>query len=206
MLQILATYKDVPEQTAMKMLANDLLLDRLRTELQNQKLRALEHEKAQKDAEQRAQEAERLTWEAKKEAEEEKQNRVTLERELERQKLCVDEHRKAMESAEQRAQEAERLASEAHGDKKQAKGEAFLMRILAGIAFSIIAIGGCIIPAHIFSWDFLLSHKNSIPLQISISAIIISIIMWIFVRELRTWSFWGIIISLFICLLQLSGN
>lgn len=237
MLQILATYKDVPEQTAMKMLANDLLLDRLRTELndikfaeqveaafieenknlleeksalaqelQNQKLRALEHEKAQKDAEQRAQEAERLTWEAKKEAEEEKQNRVTLERELERQKLCVNEHRKAMESAEQRAQEAERLASEAHGDKKQAKGEAFLMRILAGIAFSIIAVGGCIIPAHIFSWDFLLSHKNSIPLQISISAIIISIIMWIFVRELRTWSFWGIIISLLICLLQLSGN
>lgn len=32
MLQILATYKEVPEQTAMKMLANGLLLDRLRSE------------------------------------------------------------------------------------------------------------------------------------------------------------------------------
>lgn len=32
MLQILATYKEVPEQTAMKMLANDLLLDQLRSE------------------------------------------------------------------------------------------------------------------------------------------------------------------------------
>ena len=147
-----------------------------------------------------------MTGMAQKEAEEAKQNRVALERELERQKLCVDEHRKAMESAEQRAKEAERIASEASDDKKQAKGEAFLMRILAGIAFSIIAVGGCIIPAHIFSWDLLLSHKNSILLQISISAIIVSITMWIFVRELRTWSFWGIIISLFICLLQLSGN
>lgn len=31
MLQILATYKDVPEQTAFKLLSNDLLLDRLKT-------------------------------------------------------------------------------------------------------------------------------------------------------------------------------
>lgn len=236
MLQILATYKDIPEQTAMKLLANDLLLDLLRTEddtkfaeqveaavieenknlleektalaeeIKNQKLRTREHEKAKNDAEKRAQEAEQSSLEAEKRAAQENQTRIALEQQLEQQKLCSDEQRKAKEKAEQKVLDAQKIAELKNTESERAKKEADRLRIVSGIAIGIIGIGGFIIATHLLPWNFLLEHKNTIQLQITISAIIFFIIICIFVTKLRTVSFCGIIIALIICLLQLSGT
>lgn len=234
MLQILASYKEVPEQTAMKMLANDLLLNRLRTEHDDTKFaeqveaafveenrnlleekagleQELKRQKARAEEESRKRQEDRAAYEAK--AEELNKGIVAAGQQLDAASRAIQEHEQAKNDAVQRAKAAEVSAAEARKKaeeeakyKSKAEREAFCMRVFAGIAFGGIAVVAFLMLTHILPWSWLVSHKNTIPLQISISATLMCASLGLFVGAWRKWC-WGVgVLTFFVTLLSLMGN
>lgn len=234
MLQILATYKEVPEQTAMKMLANDLLLDRLRSERDDDKFEEqVEHafvEENRNLLEEKAaleQELKRQKARAGEEARERQEDRAAYEAEakelskgikdagqqLDAASRAITEHEQAKNDAIQWATAAEESAAEARKKadaeaerKSKAEREAFCMRVFAGIAFGGIAVVVFLVLTHTLPWSWLVAHKNTIPLQIGGSATLMCASLGLFVGTWRKWC-WGVGgLTFFVTLLSLMGN
>lgn len=234
MLQILATYKEVPEQTAMKMLANGLLLDRLRSEHDDAKFEeqveaafveenrnlieekaALEQElkrqKGRAEEETRKRQEDRAAYEAK--AKELNKGIKDAGQQLEAASRAITEHEQAKNDAIQRAKAAEESAAEARQKaeveaehKSKAEREAFFMRVFAGIALGGIAVVVFLVLTHTLPWFWLVSHKNTIPLQISVSATLMCASLGLVVGVWRKWC-WGVgLLTFFVTLLSLMGN
>ena len=234
MLQILATYKEVPEQTAMKMLANDLLLDRLRSEHDDAKFeeqvqqafveenRNLLEEKAALEKEIKRQKS-RAEEEARKRQEEQAAHEaITKElnkgiedvgQQLKAASQVIKEHEQAKNDAieraklaEQSAEGAKKRADEDTIRKNKAEREAFYMRVFSGIAFGGMAILVFLMLTHMLPWSWLISHKNTLPLQIGISTLFLCASMGLFIRSWRNWC-WGVgLLTVFVTLLSLMGN
>ncbi len=234
MLQILASYKEVPEETAMKMLANDLLLDRLRTEHDDTKFaeqveaafveenRNLLEEKAALE-----QELKRQKSRAEEEARKRQEDRTAFEgknkelsraieeagQQLDAASRAVGEHEKTANDAAQRAQKAEEAAGEArriaelNADAKlKAERDTFRMSLVAGIAVGVVAVATFVVLAHALPWTWLVSHKNTVPLQIGMSATFVCASMGVFVRTWRRWC-WGVgVLTFAVTVLSLMGN
>ena len=234
MLQILASYKDVPEHTAMKMLANDLLLDQLRSEHDDAKFteqveaafveenRNLLEEKANLEQELKRQIA-RSEKELKKrqedKAELDRKNKALdkviekTEQQLDAAKLEIGKHEKAIKEAAQRALEAEKSASEAlqraaqdEKGKKKAEREAFRMRALSGILLGVVAVVLFLVMVRELPWTWLISHKNTVPIQIAVSAILLSVSTGFFVQLWRKWCWGAAALTLFVTVLTLMGS
>ncbi|MFO8013104.1 MAG: hypothetical protein R6X20_07345 [Phycisphaerae bacterium] len=234
MLQILATYKEVPERTAMKMLANGLLLDRLRSERDDAKFEeqveqafveenrnlleekaALEQElkrqKARAEEEARKRQEDQAVYEAK--AKDLNKGIEDAGQQLEAATRAIKEHEQAKNDAVERAkaaeasaEEARRRATEEAERKSKAEREAFCMRAFAGIAFGGIAIVVFLVLTHTWPWSWLVSHKNTIPLQIGVSATFLCASLGLFVSAWRKWC-WGVgVLTFFVTLLSLMGN
>lgn len=234
MLQILATYKDVPEQTAMKMLANDLLLDKLsgvenpvqfadqveaafveenrnlieekaalEKELQQQKDRAeKEIRKRQEDNAKYIQERNRLN-----------ETLVDIKQQLDSASRAIKEHEGAVAEASRRAYVAEQSANDFKNvalEKEKAVKEldrkAFKISLTAGAILGILSVLVFELIVHLLPWAWLASHKNSIPLQIGISLMLICIAVGLLVKRYRKWC-WSVgVVSLLLTLLTLMGN
>jgi len=234
MLQILASYKEVPEQTAMRMLANDILLDRLRTEHDDNRFaeqveaafveenRNLLEEKAAIEQELKRQMA-RAEEESRKRQEDlaafegkNKELNNAIEeagQQLDAASRAIGEHEKAVTDATQRVQKAEEAASEARRKaesnakaKSKAECDAFRMSVVAGIATGVVAVVALIVLTHALPWKWLISHKNTVPLQIGMSATLMCASIGVFVDAWRKWC-WGVgVLTFSITLLQLMGN
>ncbi|MBN2034311.1 MAG: cell envelope integrity protein TolA [Deltaproteobacteria bacterium] len=234
MLQILASYKEVPEQTAMKMLANDLLLDRLRSEQDDVKFAAQVEAAFVEENRNLIEEKAALDRELKRQkglAEEESRKRQEelIEFEIQKKKFSTaieearqlleaaehktEEHDKSAKEASNRARDAVQLASEAQKKadqeaKKKSKAErdAFLMRVIAGAAIGTAALVSFLALAHMLPWGWLISHKNTVPLQIGISATFMCSSIGLFVRSWRKWC-WGVgCLTFFVMILSLMGK
>jgi hypothetical protein len=234
MLQILATYKEVPEQTAIKMLANDLLLDRLRSERDDMKFeeqveaafveenRNLLEEKAALEQELKRQKA-RAEEEARKRQDDQTQYENTTKKlnkaiadagqQLESASRAIKEHEKLKMDAVARVTEAEKLAENARkkaeaatNDKSNAEREAFRMRVFAGFTLSICAVIVFLMLTHFLPWSWLVSHKNTIQLRICVSTMFFFAFLGFFVSAWRKWC-WGVgVISFVSTLLSLMSN
>ena len=234
MLQILATYKEVPEQTAIKMLANDLLLDRLRSENDDAKFeeqveqafveenrnlleekaaieQELKRQKARAEEEARKRQEDQAAYEAK--AKELNKGIEDAGQQLEAASRALKEHEQAKNDAVERAKAAEESAAEARRKaeeeaehKSKAERKAFCMSVFAGIAFGGIAIVAFLVLTHVLPWSWLVSHKNTIPLQIGVSATLICASLGLFVGAWRKWC-WGVgALTFFVTLLSLMGK
>jgi hypothetical protein len=234
MLQILATYKEVPEQTAMKMIANDLLLDRLRSEHDDAKFEeqvqqafieenrnlleekaALEQElKRQKtlaEEEARKRQEDLEVYEAK--AKDLNKGIENAGQKLDTASRVIKEHEKAKNDAEERAKVAEENAEKERSKAEEeaehnskVEHEAFIMRVCAGIAFGVTAAVVFLVLTHLLPWSWLITHKNTIPLQIGISATLICTSLGLLVGAWRKWC-WGVgVLTFFVTLLSLMGN
>jgi hypothetical protein len=234
MLQILASYKEVPEQTAMKMLANDLLLDQLRSEHDEARFadqvetafveenRNLLEEKAALEQELKRQKAL-----AEEEAKKRKKDRAEFEgknkelgkaitestQQLDAASRAIAEHEKTASDAVQRARTAEQSASEAREkaaqeatEKTKAASEAFYMRAIAGFACGAFVVVVFLGLAHALPWGWLVSHKNAVPLQICLSATFLLGFVGLFVNAWRKWCWRFVLFTLFGTLLSLMGN
>jgi len=220
MLQVLASYKDVPEQTAMRMLTNDLLLDRLRSVSDEAKFAeqveaafveenrnlleekvALEQElnrlKAQLEEEARKRQA--AIEDANKQHE--AASRVIQEHE-QRADTAIHYAKKAQLAAEAARKEAAQEAEE----KSRAEREAFRMKLIAGFTVGLLAIILFLWLVRAIPWTWLISHKNTVPLQIGISVIFLCGSIGLFVKTWLKWC-WGVgVFTLFVTLLSLAGG
>jgi len=206
MLQILASYKEVPEQTAMKMLANDLLLDRLCSEQDDtrfaEQVEAVFVEENRNLIEEKAAIEQELKHQ-KTRAEEESRKRQADQVEFEGKNRKL---RKAIEEHKQATNEAREKATEEAVAKNRAKCEAFRMRVgVAGLC-GVVVVVVFLVLAHELPWRWLVSHKNTVPLQIGVSATFLCGSMGLFVKTWRKWC-WGVgVLTLFVTLLSLMGN
>jgi len=201
MLQILATYKEVPEETAMKMMANDLLLDQLKTATsdaqfeeqvevafveENRNLieervyleQLIKNEKAALQAEKQKRFEEQAIHEREKQ--ELASSITTAEKYIEIAKRSAEEKDLLALEATERAQKAEGEAERAHGkaereviENESAQKLALKMTKLTGLAFGICLILLFMLIAHVLPWNWMIKHNNSISIQISISGILL---------------------------------
>lgn len=215
MLQILATYKNVPEQTAFKMLSNDLLLDRLKTaendtqfeaqveaafvqenrELLEEKValeRQLQNEKARREKEEKDREKERGHQQERQE--DLSRSIATVQEELQKVNLALEDHRAAAELANQRALMAERDATEARARVVQAEQtgkNAFRMTLLACGAIGLLLVIVFEVLVHVLPLSWIKDHPKSLPLQLGIDVMLFCTSVGFFVKKWRPWS-WGV--------------
>lgn len=234
MLQILATYKDVPEETAFKLLSNDLLLDRLRAtdndaqfaeqvevafveenrNLLEEKAALelqLQEEKRRHDAEATARLEERQKFQ--EEGNKLNEDLAAIREELTTARRAIEEHRQAADIAAQRAKEAKESAQEAlskAGARKQdahlAEQRAFRLSIIAGIALSVLLIAGFEFTAHLIPWGWLLQHPNSYGLQGSIDLLILFSVLGLFIQKCRKFCWGAGLFAIVLILIQIVGG
>ncbi|TRO82577.1 hypothetical protein [Trichloromonas acetexigens] len=234
MLSILATYKDVPEKTAIKLLSNDLLLDKLRATNTDEQFtehvemafveenRTLIEEKAalakQLEEEKSRRERETQAREQQKEKFIEEQHILgsrldEIKGDLEVAMRAAAEHRVAADEAARRAQEAQRLANEAaleanrlNSDIQGVQTVAQKMSIVAGFALGALLIFIFEGLSHMVPWAWLVNHKNTLPLQIGISLMLLFMTLGITVKPWRKWCYGVACFGFFLTVLPLMGN
>lgn len=234
MLQILATYKDVPERTALKLISNDLLLDRLRTAKddaefaeqvetafveENRNLleekaaleRQLEEEKRKRMAEANARSEEHQEYQQRQE--ELNQELIAVREELTTAKRAIEEHREAAEFVALRNKEIEKSTHDPNAkmrerrqDVENAEQRAFRMSVIAGIAIGGLLIVAFELTIYLIPWNWLVEHKNSLPLQIGISLTLMLAMIGLIVKDWRKWC-WGIaLLPMVLSLISLLGG
>ena len=169
MLGLLAVYKDLPEETAVKLLSNDLLMNRLNA-AENDKQFQMEVESAIA-AENQALIEERTVL--TKQVEAIRSDKERTEKELEKQKQEADELKTSKEAAIAKAQEmserlstAEETATEEASRREKAEERALRTAKVASIivAFSVSLLFEILINT-VLRWDWLLNHPQSYGLQ-----------------------------------------
>ena len=234
MLQILATYRDVPEPTAIKLLANGLLLDRLRSEYNDanfekqveaafvEENRNLLEEKVALENELKRQKS-RAEEESRKRQEDQdvlygkdkELNEVTqlAEKHLNVASRTIKQHEIAAAEAMQRAKLAEKTATDAQRkaeSEAKAKGKAerraFHMSVIAGIAIGIAMVVLFEFLAHTLPWNWFITHKNAVPLHIESSAILMLTSVGFLVKAWRYYCLGVAGLAFSVTLVQTLGN
>jgi hypothetical protein len=217
MLNILASYKNFPEETAARMLSNDLLIDQLRKAESDQVFQeliesAIVEENAEL-AEEKALLAEQLAKERNDKARVAEQLEISalqLEREL--TKTTTELQRFKQKDAENSAKVMEiktDLESEKRlrikSEEQEYRYKTIVMVILALLS-SIIIILGFEFTIYRIPWDWLINHPNSYGIQASIDFFILLGSLGMFLPKYRKWFWIGAAIPVGLGLLQLLGG
>jgi hypothetical protein len=217
LLYVLASYKDLPEETAAKMLSNDLLIDTLRTAENDQKFQeyveaaivtenaALIEEKAAMAAQLEHEMASRHKTEElltqrqsdleREKAEAEKSRRVSEEalKQKDEERQRADQIGTELEQQRKQREDAERLAADALKREAETREKSdLLISIVKGGGIGVIAIV-------LFEWTVnnvalfngFLQHSRSLSIQLSIDGIILFAILGVCMPKIRKW-LWGV--------------
>lgn len=227
MIRVLATYKNMPEQTAFKMMSNDLLLDRLRTTENDTQFEEqveiafveenkhlleektaleirLKKEQQQREVETSALEKERQQY--KTEQEEAGHALSLVSQELDVVKQALKDHEETAAAALQRANDAEQTAfnlSKSTQEAEKAEKSAFRLSVIAGGLFAILLVTGFEAIVHMAPWTKLAQHQKSLNIQVAISGILVCLAFGGFVKRWR-FQVWGVgLIPFIIAVLEL---
>jgi len=190
MLNILAGYRHFPEETARRMLSNDILIQRLQT--------AESDEIFQQQVEAAIVDENETLLEEKEQIEAKLAEQKRIREEVEEELRIAENVRKiseqnAQKSEKQRKQEADNysetleileieykdLSEEKNRlDKVVSWGGAFLVSLV--LIFTFVLLVNLIIP-----WPWIINHKNSVLLQIGISSGIACVVFLIFIKKYR---------------------
>ncbi len=213
MLEVLAAYSDVPEETAFKLMSNDLLLDKLRSTTDDQRVREiidsavmadnadLLEEKAgrAKELAEKARKIEELTAETKTSIEElaaERAQRRAFEsrveeerREHDRQKSELDnQHARDTRDAQIKLDAAAEKMGELQREKEKLERSRFVVQMTAGVAISIILDAILICAVHWWPFSWARDHKNSLAIQMASCLAIASAMIGLFAPASRKWT------------------
>jgi len=207
LLYILAGYEGLSEETAARMLSNDMLIGRLKSEQDDERFQdyveaaivaensALLEEKAALMQQLEKEKAERESEEGQFQKERsERQKEITQA--LEQTTI----ERQARENAENRANQAEIHATEA--DQRSAR----LIGVVKSIVLSVIVIAAFEALVYQLPWGWLMSHPNSYAIQAMFDMTITLGLFGLFISDWRKWC-WGVAaIPVIIGLLQILGG
>lgn len=211
MLSLLAVYKDIPEETAARMLSNDLLINRLRKVDSDEQFQEyvesaivsenallleekaalanqLESEKAEKEAKLKALDTERTVHEQEK-----SQVSQLLKQKEQELKSALMQKDKEKERADCAFAEAEKEKAARKLAEEQAAGRVVTINIYAIIASSAISSISIAIFELLVYWlpcNWLRNHPNSYGLQGSFDVLLILVIFGYFLPKWRKWC-WG---------------
>jgi hypothetical protein len=196
MLNIMAGYKGLSEETAIRMLSNDILIERLRTAENNDVFQQyvesaiadenilLAEEKA--FVEKQLEEEKEKSSQTEKNLQEEKQKINALETNLSEQTTELEREKAARVSAEKKAMNAEKEKEEiiitTQREKERIK---FYLEIGASIALGAILIAIFEFAIFRIPWNWILNHANSLGLQASIGLLLILLSFSIFISKWR---------------------
>jgi ABC-type multidrug transport system fused ATPase/permease subunit len=210
MLGLLAAYKDFPEETAARLLSNDLLIDRLRSTQDDEQFQAQVESAIASENQSLLEERAALA----KQVETLRSDKERTEKELTEQKqAAAGEAAKAQETVRAKEKEVETLAAsyknaEAKAqdalakstetknaaDKATAEVEARALRTakITSIVVAILAAAVFELVIHgVWRWDWLLRHPNSYSLQACLCAVVAIGIVGLWVKPWEKW-LWAI--------------
>lgn len=214
MLSILASYKDFPEETAARMLSNDLLIDQLKKAENDQVFQNYIDAAIVEENADLAEELALLSGQLEQEKEEKARIEERLgevssqkEREISEAKETIQKYEQLhtansvkIETLSAEIEEERRLRKAAEGEKAQIEQNIAIDRekykLISKVGLAV-GIGALLIVAFEFAvykipWGWLTNHPHSYGLQGSIDAIIILGLLGGFVPKLRKWC-WGLL-------------
>jgi hypothetical protein len=216
MLNLLAAYKDISEDVAMRLLSNDLLIERLRTaentDVFQQYIDSAIVDDNNALAEENAAIAKRLDDEvqrskqAKKQLQEESQKSSVLESNLSKQATELEKEKIARIKAEKKAIDAEKEKEAAIQNAQREKertalylgiGKSIILGLTLIVFFESVVLR---VP-----WDWLLNHENSLGLQFSIDLLLVLLSFLLFVPRWRNKILWGGLVPIIFLAIQLLG-
>jgi hypothetical protein len=213
MLQILATYQGVPEETAFKMLSNDLLLERLKATKNDAEFRDCVEVAFVEENKHLLEEKTALSQQLelqKREHETTVQAQAEHTRELERQKTQLqglvsaketevtaaqrkmgeleEQARATTQEAQHEANaknNAEKLAAQEKTRRKDIEHRASHLALVAAIAVSLVLILLFEGVVHLVKWQWLLLHNNGYALRALFDIFIAQVTFGFFKKEWR---------------------
>ena len=220
MLSLLAVYKDFPEETAARLLSNDMLIDRLRS-VENDELfqeqvelaiasenQALLEERAalvrqveslRSDKERVVKELEEQKRIAEEEATKAKETIKAIERES---KELAD----AKQNAEEKAKDALAKLTDIETTKASMERKTNRYAIVVAVCVSVLLIAGFEALVHNLPWMWLKNHPNSYSLQAGICGVILSFIIGLFLPRWRKVWWLTILIAMVVAVIALLGG
>jgi hypothetical protein len=227
MLSILATYKDVPEETSFKLLSNDILLDKLKNTKNESEFseyveaaiieennHLIEEKAALESQLEREKQANKNR--AKEYNDKIKQivkEKAQLEKSLKEIQDITEGGKKTVsiitaKEAEARKElnsQAQKVSKEIQ-KREKAEQHAFYTSITATIAVILVLIGAFEFCVYYFKWQWLINHPNSYGIQFAVDIAIATIVIAIMYKELRKWCFVLIVAPIIIVMISLLGG
>ena len=211
MLSMLASYKNFPEETASRMLSNDLLIEQLKKAKDAQEFQAYIESAI---VEENADLAEELVL-ISMELEEERAAKTKVEEKL--GEVSVQKEREASEALAKieamslAIEEEKRLRQAAEKDKNQTEQEVArikenyttILRALLAVVVSALLIGLFEFAVYKIPWSWLVNHSRSYGIQYSIDAIIFMGLLGLFLPKWRKWCWLAAVLPIIIGLFQL---
>jgi len=234
MMQILASYKGLPEETVFQMLSNDLLIERLKTieddvqfakcvELalveENKNLMeeraalANELRNAQARVEQQSAVIAQQDVSHRDESEhlhsslEQKQQELAeAHRTLEERERLLGETATKIEEAQKAIDAAVQGKLKADAERERAERKAFRMTAAAGTLTGLLSVGVFEACIYLGPWVWMRDHQNTVSLQLGISIALVLASVGAFVRSWRKWCWTVGILPIFTTLLRVFGG
>lgn len=216
MLSILAGYKDFPEETAKRMLSNDMLIDQLRKAENDEVFQefveaAIVNENAQLidenallsrkiEAEQKAKD------DAIRQLNETTQTAIENEELFRLEQLERQKAEKAVNTAITEKDTAEKSASSELENRQKLEKKLHIITVILSFLVGFIVIGLFEWFTYKYPWEWLVKHPNSYGLQASIDVLLLSIFVLIFVPKWRKGGVVTLAISILGVILTLLGG
>jgi hypothetical protein len=214
MLNILAGYKDFPEETAIKMLSNDLLIETLQTIDNDQTFQ--EYVEAEIVAENKVLLEEKVRMESQLESE--KVDKYRAEQELIEERTLRHEHELELQENDavihQKTEDvdvekaarvaAEKRAFDAEADLLEEREKRNLFEnVVKAVFVSIISIVAFELIVNMVPWHWLITHPNCLGLQLTFDSLLILFSFGIFIKKWRKYTWWSGVIPFLGILYQL---
>ncbi|HEY4716317.1 MAG TPA: hypothetical protein VII00_04360 [bacterium] len=229
MLSLLASLKDFPEETAAKLLSNDLLISRLRNVNDDKKFQEivesaivsentlLMEEKAalskqleiEKEEKKKGLEAAQIAYEyAELTLKQKEADLKSIEELKDKEKERAELATKETENQRKAKEEAEKRANKEILGKGMAEKKAYIYKIIAASSLSIMLIGIFEFLIYYIKWGWLINHPSSYGLQSAFDILLTLLIFAIFEPKWRKfcWGSSGILFAVIIVILSLLGG
>lgn len=203
MISILSGYKNFPEETAVKMLSNDVLIDQLRKAESDVAFQEFVEDAIVAENEQLVGENMMLN----KKYEIEQAEKIDAVEKLEKTTIEAREKAKDLEEEKRQRFTAE-AAARTEMDKRQAAEKKLSQVISIGKA-TALGMGLVILfemLANMLPWTWLMAHDNSYGLQVAFDLLFLSLCFLLFVKEWRKTVLIPLLISIIGIIVQLLGG
>lgn len=217
MISIMAGYKDFPEETAARMLSNDILIDQLRKaqndkEFQSFVEAAIVNENAQLLGENII---------LAKKYEVEKSEKDEISRQLADTTAMARQQEEYMQLERERRDQAEKNAAQEREERQKAENKAkdekdkraqaeerlsLTLAIVKAVSFGIFAISLFELLFYKLPWSWLITHPNSYGLQGSFGILLLAFGFALFVPKWRKHIWIPIVLPIVLIVLQLLGG